>query len=429
MSAELQALIRAARALADGRTDLAIPGLGEAGALGELASALEALRRSASRRAELEALLKEAEARLRTILETGPDAIVVIDQRGLMESFSPQAERLFGYAESEVIGQNVKMLMPSPYRENHDRYLERYLATGERRIIGIGRVVVGQRKDGSTFPMELAVGEVVANGRRVFTGFVRDLTDYQRTERRLQELQQELLHVSRFSTMGQMASTLAHELNQPLAAVTNYVNASRRLLLAGRPEDREKIAQHMSKASEQIDRAGQIIRRLRGFIADGGPQRQLEDLNQIVEEASALALVGAKQRDIKFGLQLADRLPPVLIDRVQIQQVVLNLVRNAVEALEAAPVRELTIGTAPADKGWVRVIVRDTGPGLSDEVRSKLFEPFITTKATGMGLGLSICRSIVDGHGGVLQVDTGGHPGATFSFTVPIAEESADDAE
>jgi two-component system, LuxR family, sensor kinase FixL len=428
MSGELQALTRAARSLAEGRTDVAIPALDAAGEVGELAAALEAVRRSAARRAELEAQLRETEARLRTILETGPDAIVVIDQRALIESFSLRAERLFGYAESEVLGKNVKMLMPSPYRENHDRYIERYLATGERRIIGIGRVVVGERKDGSTFPMELAVGEVTANGRRVFTGFVRDLTDYQRTERRMQELQQELLHVSRFSTMGQMASTLAHELNQPLAAVTNYVNASRRLLLAGRSEDRDKIAQHMSKASEQIERAGQIIRRLRGFIADGGPQRQPEDLNQIVEEASALALVGAKHRDIKFGLQLSDRLPHVLVDRVQIQQVILNLVRNAVEALEAVPVRELTIGTALADKGWARVMVRDTGPGLTEEVRSKLFEPFVTTKPTGMGLGLSICRSIVDSHGGVLSIDSK-QPGTTFVFTVPIAEASADDAE
>jgi two-component system, LuxR family, sensor kinase FixL len=428
MSTELHALVRAARALAEGRSDVTIPSLDAAGELGELAAALESLRRSAARRFEAEAAVKEVEARLRTIVETGPDAIVVIDQRGLIESFSPAAERLFGYLEPAVVGRNVSMLMPSPYRENHDRYLERYLATGERRIIGIGRVVVGQRKDGTTFPMELQVGEALANGRRVFTGFVRDLTDYQRTERRLQELQQELLHVSRFSTMGQMASTLAHELNQPLAAVTNYVNASRRLLQAGRPEDRDKIAQHMGKASEQIERAGQIIRRLRSFISDGGPQRKPEDLNQTVEEASALALVGAKQRDIKFGLQLADKLPPALIDRVQIQQVVLNLVRNAIEALETAPRRELSIGTAAGPQGWLLVRIRDTGPGLPSEVREKLFEPFLTTKSNGMGLGLSICRSIIDGHGGELTLEPDLNPGTGFVFTVPTAEEIADDA-
>jgi len=429
MSTDLLALVRAARALADGRTDVSIPSLETPGPLGELAAALEGLRRAASHRGELEATLKEVEARLRTIVETDPDAIVVIDERGRMESFSPAAERLFGHTEAEIVGRNVSMLMPSPYRENHDHYLERYRATGERRIIGIGRVVVGQRKDGSTFPMELAVGEVIANGRRLFTGFVRDLTDYQRTERRLQELQQELLHVSRFSTMGQMASTLAHELNQPLAAVTNYVNASRRLLQAGRPEDRDKITQHMGKAAEQIDRAGQIIRRLRNFISDGGPQRKPEDLNQTVEEASALALVGAKQRDIKFGLQLADRLPPALIDRVQIQQVVLNLVRNAIEALESAPVRELTIGTSAGPKGWVQVSVRDSGPGLAEEVRAKLFEPFVTTKASGMGLGLSICRSIIDSHGGELRVEADSRTGTAFVFTVPTAEEISGDAE
>jgi len=176
--------------------------------------------------------LQEREARLRSILETAPDAIILIDERGIMESYSPAAERLFGYQPREALGQNVSMLMPSPYRERHDSYLAHYLTTGERRIIGIGRVVVGRRKDGSTFPMELAVGEALVNGRRVFTGFIRDLTERQLTENRLQELQSELLHVSRLSDVGQMASALAHELNQPLAAIVNYVQATRRMLQA-----------------------------------------------------------------------------------------------------------------------------------------------------------------------------------------------------
>ena len=170
------------------------------------------------------------EAHLRSILDTIPDAMIVIDDRGIMQSFSSAAARLFGYAESDVVGKNIKMLMPSPYRENHDGYLDRYLRTGERRIIGIGRVVVGERKDGSTFPMELSVGEMNSANRRFFTGFIRDLTERQRTEARLQELQTELVHISRLTAMGEMASALAHELNQPLSAIANYMKGSRRLL-------------------------------------------------------------------------------------------------------------------------------------------------------------------------------------------------------
>ena len=170
------------------------------------------------------------EAHLRSILDTIPDAMIVIDDRGIMQSFSSAAARLFGYAESDVVGKNIKMLMPSPYRENHDGYLDRYQRTGERRIIGIGRVVVGERKDGSTFPMELSVGEMNSANRRFFTGFIRDLTERQRTEGRLQELQTELVHISRLTAMGEMASALAHELNQPLSAIANYMKGSRRLL-------------------------------------------------------------------------------------------------------------------------------------------------------------------------------------------------------
>ncbi|HKS62195.1 MAG TPA: PAS domain S-box protein, partial [Xanthobacteraceae bacterium] len=209
------------------------------------------------------------EAHLNSILETVPDAMIVIDDRGKMQSFSTAAERLFGYRASEVLGQNVKILMPSPYREAHDGYLERYERTGERRIIGIGRVVVGERKDGSTFPMELSVGEMRSSNARYFTGFIRDLTERQRTDARLQELQAELVHISRLTAMGEMASALAHELNQPLSAIANYMKGSRRLLEARTDPEAAQVREAMNKAAEQSQRAGQIIRRLRDFVARG----------------------------------------------------------------------------------------------------------------------------------------------------------------
>jgi len=210
-----------------------------------------------SARAAVETELRRSEAHLRSIIEAAPDAVIVIDEHGLVETFSPTAERLFGYTPAEIIGQNVKILMPSPHRELHDGYLDRYMRTGERRIIGIGRVVVGQRKDGSTFPMELAVGELDADGRRRFTGFVRDLTERQTSEKRLQELQDELVHVARLSEMGQMASALAHELNQPLAAISNYLQAGARLIDS--PENMPRVRDVLRKAGEQANRAGDII--------------------------------------------------------------------------------------------------------------------------------------------------------------------------
>jgi len=224
--------------------------------------------------------LREREARLSSILETVPDAITIIDEQGLIESFSPAAERLFGYAFAEVLGKNVRMLMPSPYRENHDGYMDRYRRTGEKRIIGIGRIVVGQRRDGTTFPMELAVGEIVVGQRRLFTGFIRDITERQSTERRLQELQSELLHVSRLSAMGQMASALAHELNQPLSAIMNYAKAARRTIDGLDDPQIGRAVELIDKAAAQTGRAGQIIRRLREFIEKGKSNQAFEKPQQ-----------------------------------------------------------------------------------------------------------------------------------------------------
>jgi two-component system sensor kinase FixL len=356
-------------------------------------------------------------ALLRSILETVPDAMIVIDHHGVVQSFSKAAERLFGYSPSEVLGKNVRMLMPSPYRGQHDRYLKRYLTTGERRIIGIGRVVVGLRKDGSTFPMELSVGEVNQDGRRLFTGFVRDLTDRQQTERRLQELQDGLLHVSRLRSMGQMAAALAHELNQPLTATGNYVRAAQRLLEHAEP-NLGRVREALNRAAQQTLRSGEIIRRLRAFVARGEVSKRPESVTKLIEEASALALVGAKERGIKVLIRIDPDLPTADVDRVQIQQVLLNLIRNAIEAMDGREVRELSIASATQD-GAVLVSVADTGGGIAPEIASKLFQPFVTTKPEGMGIGLSVCRTIVEAHGGRLWVEPNAGGGSVFRFTVP----------
>lgn len=366
--------------------------------------------------------LLEREAHLRSILETVPDGMIVIDEHGIIQSFSAAAERIFGYAAQEVCGRNVSLLMPSPHREHHDEYIQRYLRTGERRIVGIGRVVAGQRKDGSTFPIELAVGEVNHGGHRLFTGFVRDISERQQTRQRLQELQSELSHVSRVSEMGQMASALAHEINQPLAAASNYLHAAQRLYARRDEEGAGRVDEAIALAGEQVERASQILRRLRTFIKKGEPpELRAEDVAKLMEEGSAIALVGARDRGVTVRLQAAANLPTVLVDKIQIQQVIVNLMRNAVEAMEQSPRRELTLdATLAADGRQVAMRVIDTGPGLAPEVAERLFQPFVTTKQHGMGVGLSICRSIVEGQGGKLVAERNPEGGTIFSFTLPV---------
>ena len=373
----------------------------------------------------LEEALRMRENHLRSILDTVPDAMIVIDGNGIMQFFSTAAERLFGHAEQEAIGKNVSELMPLPDRERHDGYLARYRSTGQRHIIGIGRIVTGKRRDGTTFPMHLTIGEMQSGGEPYFTGFVRDLTEHQQTQAQLQELQSELVHVSRLSAMGEMASALAHELNQPLAAISNYMKGSRRLLSGSLDPNTPKIETAMDRAAEQALRAGQIIRRLRDFVSRGESEKRVESLSKLIEEAGALGLAGAREQNIQLHFNVNPEFDLVLVDRVQIQQVLVNLFRNALEAMAQSPQRELIVSNGKVADDMIEVVVSDTGTGFHDDVKPNLFQTFFTTKETGMGVGLSISRSIIEAHGGRMWAENNAAGGATFRFTLPAASNES----
>ncbi|WP_256806486.1 MULTISPECIES: sensor protein FixL [unclassified Bradyrhizobium] len=373
---------------------------------------------------QVEETLRTRESHLRSILHTIPDAMIVIDGHGVMQLFSTAAERLFGWSEHEAIGQNVSILMPEPDRSRHDGYIARYRSTSDPHIIGIGRIVTGRRRDGTTFPMHLSIGEMQSGGEPYFTGFVRDLTEHQQTQARLQELQSELVHVSRLTAMGEMASALAHELNQPLAAISNYMKGSRRLLAGSIDPNTPKIESALDRAAEQALRAGQIIRRLRDFVSRGESEKRVESLSKLIEEAGALGLAGAREQNVQLRFSLDPGADLVLADRVQIQQVLVNLFRNSLEAMAQSERRELVVANSSVADDMIEVEVSDTGSGFHGDVIPNLFQTFFTTKETGMGVGLSISRSIIEAHGGRMWAESNASGGATFRFTLPAADES-----
>ncbi|MBK8274044.1 MAG: PAS domain S-box protein [Sphingomonadales bacterium] len=364
---------------------------------------------------------------LRSILATVPDAMIIIDTSGVITYFSAAAEQMFGYGSEEVLGQNIRLLMPEPDREHHDDYMRRYLETGQARIIGIGRFTVARRRNGEVFPIQLSIGEAGTGDGRVFSGFVRDLTEREEARVHLEELQNEIAHVSRVSAMGTMASSLAHELNQPLTAIANYVEGARDLLDNPTPDILETVREVLDDAARESVRAGQIVRGLRDFIGRGTAERRAESLPRLINQANALALIGAREMGIDVDLALDPQAETVFVAGVQVQQVLVNLIRNAAEAMESSDRRRLSIRTQRLSKELVQVSVTDSGQGFAPESLDRLFEPFFSTKGEGMGLGLSICRTIVESLGGSIWAEQAAG-GMTFNFTLLSADtEDSDD--
>jgi two-component system, LuxR family, sensor kinase FixL len=360
-------------------------------------------------------------AEMQAILETAVDAIIIIDASGIVETFNTAAAKLFGYNRSEIVGGPITALMPEPHRSNHDRYMQRYLQTGEQQIIGIGRELQGLTKAGRRVPIYLAVSEIMLQGRRRFTGIIRDLSEQQATREALSEQREKLAHVGRLSTMGEMTASIAHEINQPLTAISMYAQSSLKLIQRGDP-DLDKLAAALDKLNTQSLRAGAIIERIQRFARAQESQREILEINELLKDLVKLAEGDARLHDVSITFDLEDDLPPVYCDPIQIQQVALNLIRNAIDAMKAIDCRHgnaLAITSRSLADGRVEVAVADQGPGVAEDQQRLLFKPFHTTKKEGMGMGLSICRTIIGEHGGELAFRNNTGPGATFYFTLP----------
>ncbi|PLX37489.1 MAG: PAS domain-containing sensor histidine kinase [Hyphomicrobiales bacterium] len=365
-----------------------------------------------------------SESRLASVLDTAVDGIVVTDERGRVLVYNKACERLFGYSAVEMIGENVVKIMPREYADRHDDYMHNYRTTGEKRIIGIGREVAGLHRDGTVIPVELSVGEAITPVGRQFIGILRDLRQRKAVEKRIDELQAQLVHLARISAMDEIGAAVAHELNQPLTAVMLYLQAVTRRLRTVAEETGvdadERAIDVLAKAVGEADRAGKIIQRMRQIVEKREPQRRAVRLEELIDEAIELTRLGRYAGEVEIRRSDEPDLPSVDVDPVQIQQVIANLVRNAIEAVRECDERWVRIGIRRVGER-VEVEIADSGPGIPEGRRAELFKAFSTNKRSGLGLGLAISRTIAQNHGGDLTVDPGGNgQGARFLLLLPI---------
>ncbi|MGI9325269.1 MAG: two-component system sensor histidine kinase NtrB [Pseudomonadales bacterium] len=359
------------------------------------------------------------------ILDAAVDAIITINANGTIQSVNRATLELFGFSAEELIGQPIETLIPLPHRAQHQGYIDHYLRTGEARIIGIGRELTAQKKDGTVFPMSLAISEINSDSGPYFAGIVRDLTDQKAALEALSEQRERLARVGRLSIMGEMTASIAHEINQPLTAISMYAQACVRLLENDRA-DQGKLRAALEKLNKQSLRAGAVIERIQRFVRNEDGQRETVDLNRLTEELGLLVSADARLHSIDLQFELEPDLPPVFCDPVQIQQVILNLVRNAIDAMytiNCANGNRILVTTRRLGAKGVALSVRDCGTGIAEDQQGKVFTAFHSTKAEGMGMGLSICRSIIQAHLGKLTFTNNADYGCTFTLTLPLETE------
>jgi two-component system, LuxR family, sensor kinase FixL len=351
--------------------------------------------------------------RLAAVVESSDDAIIAKDLNGVILSWNRAAERLFGYTASEVFGKSITIIFPSDRLEEEASILSQ-IGRGER----VDHYETARRrKDGQIIHVSVTASPI-RNASGKVTGVsttMRDLTGRNIRDQQILELQAELAHVQRLNELGHVVSTLVHEVTQPLTAISNYVNACRRLIKTG---DQERIQSVLQRITDQTNRTRGIVERLRDFVKKRDVQMRAETLSQVIEEAITLTRASVRYGGLRFTVKTDPPGVQVEIDKVQVQQVLFNLLRNAIEAMQDQPKRQLVVATSLVQGGMVEISVADSGPGLVDEVRAKLFQPFVTTKVHGMGVGLSVCRAIVESHGGLLWADNNPRRGTIFRFTV-----------
>ena len=378
------------------------------------------LNKMVEKKANEQAPIEDANARLIALLDAAVDALIIIDGKGNIELFNSAAQNMFLYKTRDVLGKNIKLLMPTPFREEHDQYLASYLTSGESKIIGKGRKVRGKKSNGEEFPIFLSVGEVKESSHIQFVGIIRDLSEQERHRTERREGRARLSHASRLSSMEELAGGIAHEMNQPLSAISSYAQASKRLLKSTTEDNKEKVVAALDKICNQAIRASDVIARLRTFVKKRVAQREPVDLNNLILETVNLAKVDTRIFDHEVILELSiDKKPILSADPVQIQQVLLNLIRNGIDAMEHLKGASINIRCQWLPGDMIEVSIIDSGLGMNDEISNGVFTPFFTTKESGMGMGLPISQTIIHAHGGTMYLAPNHPLGCVFSFTLP----------
>ena len=374
--------------------------------------------------------IKDASARLLAILDASPDAFIIIDQDGKIELVNATVESMFLYSKAELLGNNVNMLIPDSVKHAHNTYLSSYKESGNSNIIGTGRKLRAKKSDGQEFPIYLSVGEIKHASHTQFVGIIRDISSEEQYQATLIDNQQKLTQAARLSSMGELAASIAHEINQPLTAISNYAQASKRLLSSPDSDHTKKIYRALDTIDKQAQRANEFITGLRALANKQTSQRERVTLLPLIKETVKLAKLDARVLNHEIILNLEESQGiEVLADPIQIQQVLLNLIRNALDAIEQVKGSPLFIKTARLTNTDIEVSVVDCGTGIDRQTEDRIFTPFFTTKQSGMGIGLAVCKTIINAHDGQIYFVANEPKGCVFSFSLPMFNENQPQTE
>jgi len=374
--------------------------------------------------------IKDASARLIAIIDASPDAFIIIDQDGKIELINAAVESMFLYSRKELMGQNVNMLIPGSLKNAHDDYLSSYKKSGKSNIIGTGRKLRAKKSDGQEFPIYLSVGEVKHSSHIQFVGIIRDISSEEQYQATLIDNQQKLMQAARLSSMGELAAGITHEINQPLSAISNYAQASKRLLNSPDTDHTKTIYKALDTIDKQAQRASDFIIGLKALANKHASQRKRVRLLPLMEETVMLAKLDARVLNHEIILHLQESQDiEVLADPIQIQQVLLNLIRNALDAIEQIKDSPILIKATRLSSSDIEISVIDCGKGIDKQTTEQIFTPFFTTKESGMGIGLAVCKTIINAHGGRIYFVANDPKGCIFSFSLPTFKQSQQQAK